>query len=192
VLTERGDGTLYKIAAELQRKYFDPPEMRETTGPFAAQIRAESLTTPVRRCVASRFGLSIRADSPSRCRRLALSKFPILAFNQVGEPAIFDFFSRAHVWDSCLPFVLFGHDNHAWVRRRCEGDHERVCTRPSFDRIDESRMARHNANEMSLDVVIYFNEQFFLPLFAPSEKFIFFLLKLVEYLDGCSQSTLFG
>ena len=35
--------------------------------------------------------------------RIALSKFPILAFNQVGKPAILDAFSDAHVGDSRLP-----------------------------------------------------------------------------------------
>ena len=45
-------------------------------------------------------------------------------------------------------------------------------------------MVPHDAGEMHLNIIIDFNEQFFLPLFAPSEEFILFLLKLVEHFDG--------
>jgi hypothetical protein len=114
-----------------------------------------------------------KADSGKPCAGPAKSanqpsKFPILAFDQIGKAAPFDLFSRAYVRDSNLTFVLFRHHNHAWPCRRRECNHERVSARPSFDCMDESRMASHDSGEMRLNVVIDFNEQFFLSLFAPN------------------------
>ena len=117
---------------------------------------------------------------------------PILALDQIGKPAIFDALSRAYVRDSRFPFVFFRYDHHAWVRSRCERNHEGICTGPSFDSIDEPGMICHDARQMDLDVIVDFNKQRVLSVFAPCEQLVFLFLKLVELFDGGSLSPFFG
>jgi hypothetical protein len=53
-------------------------------------------------------------------------------------------------------------------------------------------MICHDAREMDLDVIIDFNKQRVLSVFAPCEQLVFLFLKLVEHFDGRSQSAFFG
>ena len=49
-----------------------------------------------------------------------LLKFPILAFNQIGQPTAIYLFCDAHVGNFRLASMLFGDDDHLRVMRRRE------------------------------------------------------------------------
>src|SRR5262245_31033795 len=97
------------------------------------------------------------------------SESPILALDQLSKPATVDALSRTYVGDSRFPFIFFRHDHPARLRSRCERNHEGVCTGPPFDSIDEPGMICHDAREMELDVIVDFNKQRVLSVFAPCE-----------------------
>src|SRR5262249_34904095 len=106
-------------------------------------------------------------------------KRPILAFDQIGKSAIFDVLGRAYVRDSSFSFVLLRYDYHARVSCHRERNPKWACTGPAFDRIDESRVLRHNPSEMGLNLILDFDEQCVLPFFAPREQLVLFFLKLI-------------